>query len=180
MGKMIPWYQQDINIIFENLGTSAHGISSEEASERLTKYGKNELPQNTPESILHILFRQINNPLIYVLLGSALLAISMGEITDGFVVAGGYNQCSHRLFPGVPFGSGNCCIKKNGSRQNNRLRDKKPTTIMASSLVPGDVVLLQAGDRIPADIRFSKQKGVKFWKPHLQENLFLQKKLLRP
>ena len=121
MEKMIPWYQQDVNIIFQNLKTSPQGLSSEEASERLVQYGKNELPQKPPESVLQIFFRQINNPLIYVLLGSSLLAISMGKITDGLVVAGVVIiNALIGFFSGIPFKSGNSCIKGNGPGQDNR------------------------------------------------------------
>lgn len=159
---MVPWYQQDINIIFQNLRTSPQGLSSEEASERLTQYGKNELPQKPPESILHILFRQINNPLIYVLLGSSLLAILMGEITDGFVVAGvviinaliGFFQ-EYRSSQEI------AALKGMVPNKTIVLRDKKPSTQMASSLVPGDILFLQAGDKIPADIRLFEAKGCK-------------------
>jgi len=162
MEKMIPWYQQDIKTIFQNLETSPQGLSSEDASERITRYGKNELPQSPPESILLILFRQINNPLIYVLLGSSLLALIMGELTDGFVVAGvvivnaliGFFQ---------EFRSSQEIAALKGMVPDTAiaLRDKKPSTVMASSLVPGDIVLLQAGDRIPADIRLFQAKGFK-------------------
>jgi Ca2+-transporting ATPase len=49
-------------------------------------YGPNKLPEKRSETIWMLLFRQIQNPLIYVLIGSSILAIVMGKITDGFVV----------------------------------------------------------------------------------------------
>lgn len=159
---MISWYQQDISTIFQDLGTSPQGLSSEEASERLSRYGKNELPQKPPESILHILFRQINNPLIYVLLGSSLLAIFMGEITDGFVVAGVVIvNALIGFFQEFRSSQEIAALKGMVPDKAIALRDKKPSTVMASSLVPGDIVLLQAGDRIPADIRLFEAKGCK-------------------
>jgi len=162
MEKMIPWYQQDINIIFQNLKTSPQGLSSEEASKRLVQYGKNELPQKPPESVLLILFRQINNPLIYVLLGSSLLAIFMGEITDGFVVAGVVIiNALIGFFQEFRSSQEIAALKEMVPDKAIVLRDNKPSTQMASSLVPGDIALLQAGDRIPADIRLFEAKGFK-------------------
>jgi Ca2+-transporting ATPase len=162
MEKVIPWYQQDINIIFQNLKTSPQGLSSEEASKRLVQYGKNELPQKPPESVLLILFRQINNPLIYVLLGSSLLAIFMGEITDGFVVAGVVIiNALIGFFQEFRSSQEIAALKEMVPDKAIVLRDNKPSTQMASSLVPGDIALLQAGDRIPADIRLFQAKGFK-------------------
>ena len=160
MEKMIPWYQQDVNIIFQNLKTSPQGLSSEEASERLVQYGKNELPQKPPESVLQIFFRQINNPLIYVLLGSSLLAISMGKITDGLVVAGVVIiNALIGFFQEFRSSQEIAALKGMVPDKTIVLRDKKPSTQMALSLVPGDIVLLQAGDKIPADIRLFEAKG---------------------
>lgn len=162
MEKMIPWYQQDVNIIFQNLKTSPQGLSSEEASERLVQYGKNELPQKPPESVLQIFFRQINNPLIYVLLGSSLLAISMGKITDGLVVAGVVIiNALIGFFQEFRSSQEIAALKGMVPDKTIVLRDKKPSTQMALSLVPGDIVLLQAGDKIPADIRLFEAKGCK-------------------
>ena len=159
---MIPWYQQDVNIIFQNLKTSPQGLSSEEASERLVQYGKNELPQKPPESVLQIFFRQINNPLIYVLLGSSLLAISMGKITDGLVVAGVVIiNALIGFFQEFRSSQEIAALKGMVPDKTIVLRDKKPSTQMALSLVPGDIVLLQAGDKIPADIRLFEAKGCK-------------------
>lgn len=162
MQNQVPWYLNEISTVFHRLNSSAEGLSSSEISERLTRYGRNELPQKPSESILVLLFRQINNPLIYVLLGSSLLAMFMGKITDGFVVAVvviinaliGFFQ---------EFRSSREIAALKGMVPDKAvvLRDRKPSTILASVLVPGDIVLLQSGDRVPADIRLFEAKGCK-------------------
>ncbi|HEX3019316.1 MAG TPA: HAD-IC family P-type ATPase [Chitinispirillaceae bacterium] len=162
MENQFTWYQQKIDVIFQKLKTSPEGLSSSEASERLIKFGKNELPQKPPESILIILLRQINNPLIYVLMGSALLAVVMGKITDGSVVAGvvivnaliGFFQ-EYRSSREI------AALKSMVPNKTIVLRDQKPSTQLTSLLVPGDIVILQAGDRVPSDIRLFEAKGCK-------------------
>ncbi len=162
MEKTTPWYQLDNSIILQELKTSPEGLSSKETSERLNQYGKNELPQKPPESILHILFRQINNPLIYVLLGSSSLAMLMGEITDGFVVAAVVIiNALIGFFQEFRSSQEIAALKGMVPDKTVVLRDKTPSTQLASSLVPGDVVLLQAGDKVPADIRLLQAKGCK-------------------
>lgn len=68
------------------LESSERGLSSAQASERLQQYGRNEIERKAKESLLQLLWRQINNPLIWVLLGSASTALVLGKITDGLVV----------------------------------------------------------------------------------------------
>lgn len=162
MNNQVLWYKEEIEEILKILNTAREGLSTADAKERLNKYGKNELPQKHPESLFSIFFRQINNPLIYVLLASALLAIAMGELTDGMVVAGvvivnaliGFFQ-EYRSSREI------AALKQMVPEKAVVLRDKMPTTIDAVAVVPGDVVYLQAGDRVPADIRLFEAKGFK-------------------
>lgn len=162
MGSLNLWYQKETDEILKELNSTTNGISSENAAERVQKYGKNELPQKPPESVFLIFFRQINNPLIYVLMASALLAILMGEFTDGMVVAGvvlvnaiiGFFQ-EYRSSREI------AALKQMVPEKAVVLRDGVPFTIDASNVVPGDIVLLQAGDKIPADMRLFEAKGFK-------------------
>lgn len=162
MDNQNTWYKEDIESTFKKLDTSPEGLLSSEAEKRLKQFGKNELPQKPPESIFMILFRQINNPLIYVLLASAVLAIAMGEFTDGLVVAGvviinaliGFVQ-EYRSSKEI------AALKEMVPDKAVVFRDKSPSTQLASTLVPGDIILLQAGDKVPADVRLFEAKGCK-------------------
>jgi len=158
----IPWYQLEIEAIFSTLETSSTGLSSKSAHQRLIEYGRNELPQKAPESVLSIFFRQINNPLIYVLLASSLLALAMGEVTDGLVVAGVVIvNALIGFFQEFRSSQEIAALKEMIPDTAVALRDNKPLTIMSSQLVPGDVILLQSGDKVPADIRLFEAKGCK-------------------
>ena len=154
MNNSRAWYQKENKHIFDELQTSPEGLTSADAEERLKKYGLNELRVREVESIWSLLFRQINNPLIYVLLGSAFLAMVMGKLTDGFVVLGvvivnaviGFVQ-EYRSSQEI------AALKNMVPDETIVLRDKKPVTLNTSLLVPGDILLFQSGDNIPADVR---------------------------
>ncbi|HEX2959590.1 MAG TPA: HAD-IC family P-type ATPase [Chitinispirillaceae bacterium] len=156
------WYQKCIETIFEELETSVQGLSSSEAHSRLEKFGQNQLPEKRSETIWMLLFRQIQNPLIYVLIGSSILAIVMGKITDGFVVFGvviinaliGFFQ-EYRSSKEI------AALKNMVPDTVAVIRDGHPQTVQSSQLVPGDIVLLQSGDKIPADIRLFEMRSLR-------------------
>ncbi len=150
----LAWYQKGIEEIFTELETSVHGISSSEAHFRLETSGPNQLPEKSSETLWIFFFRQIQNPLIYVLIGSSILAVAMGKITDGFVVFGvviinaliGFFQ-EYRSSKEI------AALKMMVPDTAVVIRDGHPQTVQSSQLVPGDIILLQSGDKIPADIR---------------------------
>ena len=136
------------------LGVDAHGLTSEDAAARLVRYGANTLERIRGDSPLRLLWRQINNPLIWVLIGASTLAVALGKLADGLVVAGvvvanaaiGFLQelraarAIDALLDLVP-------------EQATVMRDGRRRTLPASKLVPGDIVLLASGDKVPADVR---------------------------
>ncbi len=148
------WHSTDIEQVCSFLDSSSEGLSEQEAQSRMQAFGPNILPKGKSESPLELLWRQINNPLIYVLLASATLAVITGKILDGIVVLAvvilnaiiGFIQeykagkAIDALADLVPE---NCSVIRNGLRVNASV----------SSLVPGDIVALGAGDKVPADIR---------------------------
>lgn len=155
------WYATLGEETLSSLATSLDGLSSVEVENRRAKYGENLIPQATGESWLKILFRQINNPLIYVLLFSGLLAVLMGKPTDGTVVFVvvlvntliGFIQelrASKAIAALVDMVPNNC----------NVIRNRQTLNIPANELVPGDIVLLQTGDKVPADLRIILSKNL--------------------
>jgi len=80
------WHAIDYKQVLESFESSLQGLKLEEARKRLLKYGTNELKRKNKDGVLKVLWRQINNPLIWVLIGSSALATSLGKITDGMVV----------------------------------------------------------------------------------------------
>ena len=148
-----------------SLESSREGLSSSEVSRRLQQYGPNVLPRGKHDGPLVLLWRQINNPLIWVLIASgavAMLADWEGEgIKNGIVILAvvvinsliGFVQefragrAIEALTEMVPE---NVTVERDGRQQS----------IPAPQLVPGDVVLLASGDRVPADMRLLSSKNM--------------------
>ena len=147
---------------FAALGSGQKGLSIAEAADRLEQYGANLIVRKQQVGPLLILWRQINNPLIWVLLVSGTLAILLGKLTDGLVVLAvvvinaiiGFVQ-EYRAEQAI------CALSEMVPQNATVVREGKNTTIAASELVPGDVVLLAAGDSIPADMRLLQVKNLR-------------------
>ena len=149
-----PWHAETAEAALERCRSSAQGLTSAEAAERLKANGPNRLPAGKPRSLAARLFAQVNNLLIYVLLASALVAFLLGHGVDTVVILGvvvinatiGFIQ-EGRAEKALD------AIRGMLTRETSVLRDGRRLTVPVESLVVGDVVLIEAGDRIPADLR---------------------------
>ena len=156
------WHTLDGPEALALLASRETGLSAAEANERLQRYGANEIRAKRKDGILRLLWRQINNPLIWVLLGSGTLAAVLGKITDGMVVLSvvvinaiiGFVQ-EYKAGQAIEALSG--MVPRNAAV----LRDGRIVTVPAADLVPGDVVQLAAGDNVPADMRLLSQKNLR-------------------
>ncbi|MCC5830293.1 MAG: HAD-IC family P-type ATPase [Phycisphaeraceae bacterium] len=157
-----PWHALSADEVLEELDASRDGLSDSEASARLEAVGANEIPRTRGESIWLLIARQIHNPLIYVLLASGALALLMGKTIDGAVVLGvvflntliGFVQ---------EFRAGRAIESLMGmvSEEATARRDRRDVRLATRELVPGDVVLLQAGDQVPADLRLFQSRNLR-------------------
>ncbi|WP_281313698.1 HAD-IC family P-type ATPase [Polyangium sp. y55x31] len=155
------YYAEHAEAVLEALGSSERGLLSTDAAERLATHGPNVLPKATRESALRLLLRQIESPLIYVLIASAALAFALGKITDGAVVLGvvvlntliGFVQ-EYRAGQAIE------ALSSLVPDVATVMRDGRTISVPAEELVPGDVVLLAAGDKAPADMRLFHVKNL--------------------
>ncbi len=155
------WHTIDYTEVLENFGSSLQGLETEEVNKRRHKYGLNELKRKNKDGVLKVLWRQINNPLIWVLIGSSSLATALGKITDGMVVLAvvvvnsiiGFIQ-EYRA--GKAIEALSSMVPENATV----IRNGNIITIPVSEIVPGDIVQVAAGDRIPADMRIIQQKNL--------------------
>jgi ATPase, P-type (transporting), HAD superfamily, subfamily IC len=147
-------YQQTIAQILEQKQTQPEGLSQAEAAERLHKLGPNALPQKKGKPAWLRFLAHFNDVLIYILLAAAVMTAVMGHWVDTAVILGvtvinaliGYIQESNAE-------KSLQSIRNMLSSDAQVIRDGKHATIRTTDLVPGDVVVLRAGDRIPADMR---------------------------
>ncbi len=156
-----PWHAAPLEALFAGLGTGREGLSAAEAAARLAAHGPNALPAPPrPHPVLRFL-GQFNNTLIYFLLAAALGAWILGHGIDAGVILAvvtinaivGYIQedKAERAL---------AAIRDMISPRANVWRDGRRIGIPAAEIVPGDVVAIEAGDRVPADLRLIRARGL--------------------
>lgn len=140
--------------VMKALASSTEGLTAAEAQRRLQQYGRNRLREARPTPIWRRLLRQFNNPLIYVLCVSAVISFFLRHYVDCGVIIG--VVVVNGLVGFVQEGRAEralMAILAMAKTQSQVRRDGVLATADSEELVPGDVVVLQAGDRIPADLR---------------------------
>ncbi|HSG65619.1 MAG TPA: HAD-IC family P-type ATPase, partial [Gammaproteobacteria bacterium] len=140
--------------VLDRLETSAHGLGAAEVARRLARYGRNALPRPIPPTLFATFMRQFANPLIYVLLVAAALSLALQEWTDaGFIMA--VLIVNAIIGTAQEFGAQRSAsaLEKLVTAHARVERDREVFEIDAEELVPGDVVLLDSGTKVPADLR---------------------------
>ena len=151
---MSQYYSKNIDEIFTNLKTSESGLSNNDVRRRLGKYGYNTIPRKEKDSLLKIFIGQIIDPIVLLLFVAVTFSFLSGEIIDGIsilvivfidLVIGTYeenkaNKTIDSLEKLVPISV-------------RVIRDSKEIEIDIKELVPGDIVLLESGDKISSDMR---------------------------
>jgi magnesium-transporting ATPase (P-type) len=155
------WHTKSTDAVFELLVTSADGLSKEEIENRQTKYGPNRLAETKTRGPLLRFFSQFHNVLIYVLIAAAVVTAILQHWVDAGVIFGvviinaiiGFVQegkAEDALRAIKQMLSSNAMVKRGG----------RQITVRAEDLVPGDIVMLQSGDKVPADLRLFRVKGL--------------------
>lgn len=156
----INWYTKEPAEIFSLLNTSSQGLSEIEAQKRLKIYGLNEFELFKKPNILFRFLSQFNNILIYILLISAVITFFLQHIVDCSVILG--VVVLNAIFGFIQEGKAEkaiAAIKEILTPVANVVRDGKYVAIPAKFLVPGDIVIIKTGDKIPADVRLIETKN---------------------
>jgi len=152
------YYQKDIKEIEFQLNTSLKtGLSVKEVSQRLEKFGTNQLKEGKKRTVWNMLIDQFKDVLILILLVSAVVSVFLGEVTDAIVI--GIIVILNAIMSVLQEYRAEKsldALKKMTVPETLVIRDGKQKKIKSHQLVPGDVVLLESGDRIPADIRLAE------------------------
>lgn len=148
------WHNLPAEDVTEKLDSSENGITDEEAADRLNSYGPNKLPEGKSRSALMRFLLQFHNVLIYVLMVAAVITAMLDHWIDTWVIVAvifvnaiiGFVQegRAEKALEG---------IRKMLSLDATVLRNGNRKTVDAEELVPGDIVLLESGDKVPADLR---------------------------
>jgi magnesium-transporting ATPase (P-type) len=148
------WHSSSAEDVLGGLQTSIHGLTEAEAQARLAAHGPNRLPQAARRSAFIRFLLHFHNILIYVLIGSAVITALLGHWVDtgviltvvivnaiiGFIQEGKAEQAMEAIRDML---APRASVVRNGER----------ISIEGDQLVPGDIVLLEAGDKVPADLR---------------------------
>jgi Ca2+-transporting ATPase len=151
------WHQKEIGEVFETLGASPEGLSDEEALRRLGEYGLNELKEKEKKTLLSMFLEQFMDFMILVLIAAALISGFIGEVSDTIAII--VIVCLNAvvgLIQEYRAEKAMAALKKMAAPSATAIRNKKPATIAASQLVPGDIVALEAGNIVPADVRLTE------------------------
>ena len=146
--------------VLAELGTTAAGLSSQEAAQRLARWGPNAVSSHRAR-LLPVLWHQLRSPLLALLLVAAVASYFTGERSDALIIG---------VIVGLSVGLGFVneyraekaaeALHSQIRHQTVVIRDERPTTIEVTALVPGDLVELRLGDIVPADIRLLTATGL--------------------
>ncbi|WP_291743316.1 cation-transporting P-type ATPase [Bauldia sp.] len=148
--------------VIDALASSRAGLTAAEAETRLETCGPNRLPATKGRSALARFLGQFTNILIYVLLASAVVAAFLGELVDAGVILG--VVIANAAIGFVQEGRAERAldaIRGMITPSASVIRDGQRSTVDVEDLVPGDIVLLEAGDRTPADLRLIKARNLR-------------------
>ncbi|MBO8158529.1 calcium-translocating P-type ATPase, SERCA-type [Thermosyntropha sp.] len=151
--KDIFWYRESIEETLNKLGSSRRGLTNVEAKKRQLVY-KNKLDTEKPAGLMKILLSQFTDTMVLILLGATLVSCIIGDIADAItimtiVIINAFLEFFQEYRAEKSLNE----IKKLASPYAKVIRDGERQKIPSSELVPGDIVFIEAGDKIPADVR---------------------------
>ncbi len=150
----MEYYQQEVEDIYKEFHTSEQGLSQSGFEELRKQYGTNELKKEEQEHWIKVLARQFQGMLIYILLGAALLSGILGEWIDTTVIA--FILLVNGVIGFIQEQKANASIealKHMASAKATVVRNGETLQLPAEELVPGDIIILETGDKVPADAR---------------------------
>lgn len=156
------WHSRSSTAVIEELRSSERGLSSAEATLRLKQYGRNKLPEARVDSVFVIFLRQFQSPLIYILVAASIVVFMIGEVVDGSIILAVllFNAIVGTIQEGKAQNT-LLALKKFVETKATVLRNDKEIIISDTELVPGDILILQEGEKVPADARVIVSNNLK-------------------
>lgn len=156
------YFDQEIDQIYKDLNSSKIGLKKSQVARKFSKYGYNELKSGKKVSAFKIFIEQFNSPLVWILIFALFVSIYLHEALDAVVIgliiivnAGlGFIQ-EYRAEKSIE------ALKKMSSLKAKVIRNDKEIKIDSKYLVPGDIIILETGDKVPADSRLVEVHSLK-------------------
>ena len=156
------WHTQEIEKVLSSNGSSRNGLTAVEVEKKLSEFGKNELTEKKKKPVWLLFLNQFRDFMIAVLIAAAIISGVIGDVADTIVILVivllnaivGFVQEYHAE-------KAMEALKKMTTLQTTVLRDGGYNVISSTGLVPGDIVLLEAGNAVPADLRLYEVEGLR-------------------
>ncbi len=156
------WHSMPIEKVLEKLGTTEEGLSDKEAEDRLKKNGYNELNSKKRKTIFELIWKELIDPMILILIGAAILSFILNELVEGFVIL--FIVFVNTIISVVQERKAEASIEalKSMSAPSARVfRQGEDSLVSSKEIVVGDIVILEAGGMVPADIRLIESANLK-------------------
>lgn len=148
------WHTKAIDEVFREMNSREDGLTFGEALDRRVTYGTNVLPEPHPERLISIFLRQFQSPLIYMLVAASIAVFVMGQVVDGVIILAvlAFNAVIGTVQEGKAQNTLRA-LKQFTETNATVMRDGVEHIIPDCDVVPGDVILLYEGEKVPADAR---------------------------
>ena len=148
------YYSMTIDEVFKRFQVDESGLSTREATKRINKYGKNELPKKERDSIFKIFFMEILDPIVLLLIVAIIASLVVGEVVDALAIV--FIVLVDLIIGTYEENKANTTVEALASLVPEKVkvdRDGKEVLIDSKDLTVGDYVYLESGDKISADLR---------------------------
>ncbi len=163
----VAWHALDETEVLSRLQSTRQGLATGDAADRLARHGSNLLPSTPPPGLLKIFSHQFLSPLIYILIVAGVVSLAIGETTDaGFIFAVILLNAVLGTFQEWKAERSAAALQHLLKTVCRVRRDNRMLDLPAEDLVPGDIVALESGSRVPADMRLLEATSL-----HVDESL---------
>lgn len=159
--RTTAWHALPVDEVERLLESSTDGLTEEEVARRKEVFGENALPKKRPPTVFEVFLRQFKSPLIYVLLAAGIISVLFADLTDAiFIFAVLLLNAVIGTFQEVKAERGATALQEILKIHARVIRGGRERVVPAEDLVPGDRVVLESGDRVPADTRIIRARSL--------------------
>lgn len=162
MNDKKDWYLIPIEEVFRKVNSTEEGLSDDEALRRLKENGYNELSQRKPRTVLQLLWSELTDPMILILIAASVLSFFLDEFIEGVVILViVFINAIISIVQEKKAESSIEALKSISSPTARVIRQGEDSLISSKEIVVGDIVILEAGSKVPADIRLIETSNFK-------------------